>query len=73
MSPRPTLAVDPVPIGLPFPATTFTVDPDNPGSSTGELIVAGPGVAIGYVNDAANPKFSGTSLIMCAAMRSFNS
>jgi amino acid adenylation domain-containing protein len=52
----------PVPIGRPFPATTYTLHTGRPGDTedTGELIITGPGVAGNYLNaDAA--AFTGAS------------
>ncbi|MGI5215080.1 AMP-binding protein [Plantactinospora sp. CA-290183] len=45
----------PVPIGRPFPATTFTLRPGPVDTGdTGELVITGPGVASDYLNaDAA--------------------
>ncbi|MFI9772162.1 AMP-binding protein [Streptomyces sp. NPDC052415] len=50
----------PVPIGLPFPDTSFNLVPAHlDGDDVGELTVTGPGVAAGYINDPANSKFGG--------------
>ncbi|MFF7953739.1 AMP-binding protein [Streptomyces griseorubiginosus] len=50
----------PVPIGLPFPDTSFNLVPAHlDGADVGELTVTGPGVAAGYINDPANSKFDG--------------
>lgn len=57
--------VGPVPIGQPFPGTTFTIDPvdsELPGGIMGELVVSGPGVALGYINVDAGSGFHGDSL-----------
>lgn len=48
-----------VPIGAPFPGTTFSLDratgdPQN----EGELVISGPGVALGYVNAPGNGRFT---------------
>lgn len=53
--------VGPVPIGQPFPGTTFTIEAleGEPNSGPmGELVVSGPGVALGYVNANGDRRFS---------------
>lgn len=50
----------PVPIGVPFPDTSFILVPAHrDGEDVGELTVTGPGVAAGYIDDPANSKFGG--------------
>jgi amino acid adenylation domain-containing protein len=49
----------PVPIGMPFPGTTFSLEHTAGGPpNEGELVIAGPGVALGYVNDPDNRRFT---------------
>lgn len=48
-----------VPIGTPFPGTTFSLDRATGGpQNEGELVISGPGVALGYVNASGNGSFT---------------
>ncbi|WBC01103.1 AMP-binding protein [Micromonospora sp. WMMA1976] len=48
----------PVPIGRPFPGTTFRLDrSDDHPAGEGEIVIAGPGVALGYLGDATAGRF----------------